>query len=643
MSVTKPGPFPLYFQKIDPIQLGGQVASLQDNERGALEGTVFQLAAAEGVQDLGWEWGKHHLFDSPNRLVSAFLERKKAYLQEHSGCSDRIADLVIRCCPLVDRTDINASVLDEIVGRAKCLSDLEKLKKQLNAKYSDLHLATSDQDDQLSRAFRSQEVRLLAMPGVMSEADRARVGHISSVLKELINGNYDQPTVRLILEKLLLKESLRPSTSDIQSSEKLMEIQAEAKRRIASCTLARADDNVVTKDIFVVPSSAQKKGKVKPLDPRSAAREVYAFHCDRMLGIGMTAPTAHLRVENLASRVDEIRRLFLSAQKSEKGKDPDTAKSIRDHACKLLNEADFPLDVRNAIFGEMYVLCGDNRCIDDLGQKLFFDTNGFQATDREKAVAIQNYMDSFAFKEHMHRFNMKGTVQIWLNDCQRGYEYIVKDPEGGAKLKTAPKTLAHLYAVLGMLKGSKDCSSGNTLVEFDPKEKKVVNFWDMDDERSMPLSHDFWHIRMWQMGLPQCAQPFDRAVLLMLTDPSIISRLKKLQSSPQISNSEYRTQVERLEKMTALFQSELQKEQIALTPRELFFALFQGSREDYMRVKEGFNNDKSFSEEGIRISPIELFEFHLPEMGRTAWYTGDGNEMKKVGENMRSLYFPDLP
>ncbi|MBS0603582.1 MAG: hypothetical protein JSS60_00940 [Verrucomicrobia bacterium] len=621
MSVKNVSPFPLYFQIPKSDELALDIDALDSSGEEEMQRWVYPLSDANGKR----KWGEIPLNDVSDRYIAAFLERTKAQFQSYSGCSDRVADLVMRSCPLVDRHHIEPIIQCELAIRMKCLSVLEKLQGQLNVRYPHLQLGTSDGDDIRSQAWRSHEAFILTFPSILESDDLEQISHFCLVVQELINGNYDRASVGVIIDRLLLKESRRPLSSDLDSCLKLRKIQAMAKMKIASGTLARAKESLY-KDIFVISSSDTKEGKVKPLHPRDAEREVYAYHCDRTFGFGMTAPTEGLRLGNLFQRVEEIRRAFESAKNSERKKDDHSAEKSRRQAFELLSAPDFPSAVRNAIFGEMYHLCGEHRIVDGLGEKLFYGLEKERITDAQRAFAIQSYMNSSAFKEHMMKFGLQGSVQIWKNHCSRAYELIVQDPKGGDKLMTAPKALVHLYALLGILKGSKDCSSGNTLVEFDFFLQRVVNFWDMDDERSMPPSHDFRELRLWQMGLPQCAEPFDRATLLLFTDPSLLQKMKRLQSSPYFSRSEHRAQMERLEKIVAVFAKELSKDQITLTPRELFFTLFPGSKEEFEKCADEVK------------SPIETFEFNLGNMGRGAWYSEIEDEVKSVRRNMQTLF-----
>lgn len=656
MQITNPNHFPLYFEAPNHEELKEKAASLSPEERKTLEGNVYTLARQEGVPIAEWdsEWGKYHLFDSENRLTRAFLHCLKVTVQRQAQCPQEIVDLIVECSPLVNDIHWNQGKCTELAVRAECLSHLNDLKKQLSAKYPDLNLL-SENSTPRTRGWKAQETFLLTLPVFLSRKEEHRFDYFCSVIQELINGKYDTQSAELILDKFLERESRRPSAPHLESHIRLLDLKKIAESQINGTGLNRANESLY-KDIFIVPHGEDKQAKFKPLHPCEATKEVYAYNCDRMLGIGMTAPTMLLKTKNLAANVETLRKLFHSATLCGNrtviidehttgcipGKDTTGAKWLREKAFSLFNSCSIPQGVRNSIYEQMFHLCGNSQEVDQLGELLFFGKPGFETTDKHRECAIHNYMQLQTFKDHLSKFSSTGSIQLWLNDCGRAYDYIVKDENGGAKLKTAPKTLAHFTALLGMLKASMDCSSGNNLIQFDNSKGEIINFWDMDDERSMCTRNEFWQIRLWQMGLPQCAQPFDRAFLLLFADPTLLEKLKQIQSFAHIPDAAYLAQIERLSKMIALFKVELDKDSVELTPRDLFFHLF-GGREDFNLIKKRFNEDQSFGPEGIRISPIELFEFHLPEMGRGAWYTGDGHEQWVVGQNMRTLYAPELP
>jgi len=83
------------------------------------------------------------------------------------------------------------------------------------------------------------------------------------------------------------------------------------------------------------------------------------------------------------------------------------------------------------------------------------------------------------------------------------------------------------------------------------------------------------------LGLPQNGQRLDRALLLYLTHPSLKPMIEAHHQSLRHHNydiqaSALAAQTERLERLQELAQQELLKPAIELTPRDLYFELFDG-------------------------------------------------------------------
>jgi hypothetical protein len=632
------GSFPLFFNAPSTNEMKEHMKKFDARTLQEIEAKVRQSAVSEGVQIQGWdkEWAKYHLYDSTARLVKALVEKKKEELFSYLK-SKTTADLIASHCPLLFESLFSPKMDPELVLRGRCINSLELVRSQWNAKFPRLRLCVGDEFDARSRAWKAKEISFLVYPGRMPGQTFFQFSsHFLPVVEQLIEEG-DEKSAEIALDLLLRRESFHPMPQDFSEHLRLKEME-----KIFPSTFLHTASESLWKAVSVIPSSTDRQAKFKPLSKHDGIREAYAYQCDRIFGFGMTAPTKYISASIICPFLFEINEQFKQADIEARNGHDQAADIHRKRGFDLLNHPTFPAVARNAIFGVMYRLYGRNQDVEVLGEKLFYNYGGFSTTDAEKSIAIEVYLDSEDFLGHMRDFRQEGSLQLWKNDSPRVYDVIVKNQNGGALLKSAPKILAHLYALLGMIKGSKDCSSGNTLVVVDESTNRVVNFWDFDDERSMSASKNFWDLRIWQLGLPQCARPFDRSTLLLFTDQNLVEKLKALQTSQHISREAYQEQNNRLNRIIELFRLELGKDQITLTPRELFFYLF-GGREDFMRIKQDFNNNKTFGQEGIRISPIELFEFHLPEQGRGAWYTSNENEKLLVGRNMRALYSPELP
>ncbi len=632
---------PLYFKMPSVEELKGHMNHFDFAALREIESKLKSAALREGVQIEGWdqEWGKYHFYDDTARLIKVLIEKKRGDLFGYFQ-SERTADLIATHSPLTYENLFSQGVDPELLIRGRALLLLEQLKNTWNTKYPRLRLCADEEFDPRSRAWKAKEISFLVCPNPIDPNSFTQLSHFASVVEQLVKEG-DENTAKTLLDSLLGRTTFHPTSEDLSNHLRLKSLQEVALLQIHSSALNTASESL-WKSIKVIPSPEDRQAKFKPLSKEDAVREAYAFECDRILGFGMTAPTKFIAFPVLHPCLSEVKSEFEFADTAAKAGRPETAKYHRQRAIDLLNDVFIPAVSRHFIFGEMYRLYGNGNEVDLLGEKLFYNYDGYWTTDLEKAIVIQNYLDSTTFAEHARTNKFEGSLQLWKNNCPRVFELIVKNPDGGALLKSAPKIAAHLYVLLGIIKGSKDCSVGNTLATIDPATNTILNFLDFDDERSMSTTRNFWELRMWQLGLPQCAQPFDRSTLLLFSDQGLLKKLKTQQSSTTISREAYQAQHDSLNRIIHLFQEELKKEVITLTPRELFFTLFGGQQEFY-RIKKEFNDNKRFGQEGIRISPIELFEFHLPEMGRGGWYTSDENETTLVGRNMRILYFPDLP
>lgn len=580
-----------HFQLPTEEELRGYVGSLSHGSRLSLEFAVAHLAGEKA------EWGERHFYDDLGRLTQAIINMKLPFWRR-TALVEGHAQLIASQYPLISD--------QEWKQRVECVAKWELLKRGLFEKHPGLA------SDFRERAFKAQELFFLTFPAPLD------LGPMQSMIRVLEALKFtDSMTAQIVFDRLMTRESFRPTQTDIGQAIALKALERAAREKIYEGSLQRSTQATFS-DVFYI-HFPEGEGKFKPLSASQAIKEAYGAELDRELGFGMTVPTRFFRTGNFWQELEEIRTLFLSNPEDE-----NEVLRLKKRGIGKLQSPRIPVGVRNAIFGEMYRLCGKGRQIDALGEKLFYDRDGHQTTLTEKARAIQRYFDSDVFREHMNLFKKEGSIQTWIRDCGRAYDLITKDPDGGNKLRTAPKTLVHLYVLLGILKGSMDCSSGNTFIHYE--KGRVVNFWDFDDERSCPEQNNWWSFRLWQLGLPQSAEPFDRATLLLFIDKTFLKRFKR--------HTGYEAQLDRFVRMVKLFEEELDKETIVLTPRDLFFQLF-GGREHYDYVK------KQFNDEGVRISPIELFEFHLSEIGRGWSYTSDENEKSIVGNNMKSLYHPN--
>lgn len=83
--------------------------------------------------------------------------------------------------------------------------------------------------------------------------------------------------------------------------------------------------------------------------------------------------------------------------------------------------------------------------------------------------------------------------------------------------------------------------------------------------------------RMWILGFPQNNRPLDTAAMIAINHPSLLPLLKQYQGTvSNISEDAWRAQLSRVEEMQSICSKELEKDTKTLTPVDLYFAIFGG-------------------------------------------------------------------
>lgn len=505
----------------------------------------------------------------PSKLVKALSRRdafniasrsQKIYDSLKSSLGGKIAYQLIMNCPLA-----SSGNLDQ---RGEILQYLQKSQSQLALKHPGLF---KDSSSFHSRAWKGQEMHYLLFSNCLGKKELEHFDYFQSVIEELINGSYDSLTIEIILDRLLLRESFHPFVKDLTDEIKLLANDRITKEQIGQESLKSVE--VMNRRLFVTPSIEDRQTKFKPLWPDEASNEAFAYRCDRALGLGMTSLTRCFKVKSLEKQLKEIQEKFHQAESKSKEGDLQSAQKCLEKAYTLLNARDFPHVVKELIAG---------RKIEQTEERAF----SASTSDRfEILKAIEKYMKSEKYQKDIKELNKEGTIQLWVPNCESAWNQVALHPDGEGKLATAPKTLVHLFCLLEVIKGSGDGHSANTLIEFNQELGRIVNFIDIDDAKSMGESNEARLFIMWQFGLPQSAQPFERAVLLLFSNPTTLEKIMGQQVFGQISKKSYQKQNERIEKMLAIFAKELTKDKITLTPQEFFFELF-GDGEVFIKAKE---------------------------------------------------------
>lgn len=86
--------------------------------------------------------------------------------------------------------------------------------------------------------------------------------------------------------------------------------------------------------------------------------------------------------------------------------------------------------------------------------------------------------------------------------------------------------------------------------------------------------------RMWILGLPQAEKPFDRAALMLMSHKGLLPLLKQYHQNAltysRMDIKSWEAQYQRVKQMQEICQTELNKEHISLSLRDLYFAIFGG-------------------------------------------------------------------
>lgn len=104
------------------------------------------------------------------------------------------------------------------------------------------------------------------------------------------------------------------------------------------------------------------------------------------------------------------------------------------------------------------------------------------------------------------------------------------------------------------------------------------------DQRIQTIKKSIILCRLWIMGLPQTKKPLDRALLLILTHPSMRALLEAYHAQSPLDKAALEAQVQRLQILQAMSREELKKPRLQLTARDCYFAIF-GGREIYELAK----------------------------------------------------------
>jgi hypothetical protein len=627
------------------------------------------------IPDWDKEWGKYHLQMNTGSSFWAFRlaralqivdkqQRELSFQDVYRQCQiygDKIASCLFKHCPLVDAVRkgepavFSPEVVQEVMARADFLSKLQKCKHALLSKHPTLADAINDPSHLLHKLWKEKENAIVLWPGITDSKMQGgkRVIYASiliEALDALAQDGVDAGSAGILLEVILKRLSFHPRQDQISGQVDLHEIKRRGIQQ-ASRKGFWAASHSLYKEIFTIQESDNSPpiGKYKPNHPGFAAREVKGYVYDSILGLGITPPTGLAQLSMESALLSLQNSFQLSNDKFEREADAlmgmemhnvagesqealeqwKLAELYRLEALDLQRMAmdqfsNFPEEIKQGLYKCLFARLGLYSCLSDRAgdenspneEQLWWTPALQSVTDKQRACAIGDFLGSELFQRFKisNSFETKdkvGSIQKWINEpCQRVIDFIVKNPSAGGKLKTIPKASIHLYCILGLIKGSKDGYSGNALFTFS-EEGKIKQIHEFDDEKSMPRENKWYEFRIWQFGLPQADQPFDRTTLLLFSKEELLKEIQvynRTDKKQLVLLEAYIAQEQRIATMIKLFQKELEKPALTLTPRDLFFAV-AGGRENF----EYWHKQKS-------LNPWVVFEYCTGDTGRGKYF-----------------------
>jgi len=569
--------------------------------------------------------------NTPNDLSIFFTEQKKraeAVLNQikeslEGKCDAQTANKLINQSPFLEKiiscqcSEISPTVHQDLITRSSFLEELKIIQNNAKSKHA---LFFEEGDLSFVSLLKSLEIFLLSSSHLLNNTEKDVITSICIALKDILNQEYDEPTKKRLFGIVLRHFAFHVREDTLKTTEELRHLQQNAEIRFLEGHIYKSN-NGTYKNIYQLKQEETAIAKYKPLSPSNAFRERSSYVYDEIFGTKMATPTTTLAL-SLRKEMTKIANLY------EKGRSKQ-AESLFEKV---------PDPIKYVVYEELHYFT-ETPTEQNIGHDAFWELNGKKVSDQQRAKAIKNALLNFKFREYENTHILaneqgQGSLQAWLTNVKPAIEVLEKDPNGGEKLKNIPKPLVQLHAALHLIKGSGDCSGFNTFLHmdsFNTEKERIINLVDFDDEITMPEENKFWHVRMWQFGLPQCGKPFDRSTLILLSDKSFIHKIVQYhrfeKSSFLESKKAYEAQKERLEIIYQRCKQELEKETVTLTPRDLFFAIYPDSKKQYEVKKELGWND------------LRIFEYGMGDMNRDCNYWDDRNNPdNKTFNNLEVLY-----
>lgn len=512
-----------------------------------------------------------------------------------------------RCASAVEPIGLKKVVLEELEVQIEWLLYLQDLVEEACKKYPLIAKALKE-DTELASQFAKIYVQTKLMtsssfckphaesPKILAGELRSRFTVVQRVLTDLCKGSYSEEGALFFFKKALAKFQTMPATNELTSHIALRALKELFLVDYQEGTLKPADERQY-KDIFIIGNpEGSVRAKFKPMAEDRVRREVYASIYDRIAGIDMTPPICRTKLRDALNKIKEVRGHLAKG----------TYNSLV-AALELFNA--LPLFLQYRVFSVTYDLLGEGRDEFGLGEKLW---KGMTLSRTDRIRIIDKVIESEFFE---------GSLQRWITGtCFRAYDLLTWE-DGAEKLMTIPRHLVHFHVLSALVKGSTDNSSGNTMFVFADDYSRIIDIKEFDDEGCMPEESSFRELRIWQLGLPQANEPFDRATLELFADERWVKAISRFNRfAIGLSDDSLLNQMRRLESIRNICIRELEKAQITFTPRELFFEICGGKEEYTKLLTEGKSPweifDRDLNEQNYEI-PFVPVEADLPKVSRT--------------------------
>ncbi|MBX3719121.1 MAG: hypothetical protein KF898_05690 [Parachlamydiales bacterium] len=703
-----------------------------------LKHDVEKRARAQGVviEDWDLDWRHHHLYDSPERLVSALsqltLMRRnemlfslwKSLRQVGSGPA---ASRLLLQCPLLEDfrrgrvLEIGLTVINELQMRAALLNRFDVFQLKIERKYPSLKWVFADLSNPLSKGMNEKRMQIILSPSLLfgqsaasssiaAETFSSELGSGSklasslktylSVVTELTKlDGMEEADAKYLLDVANKQYALRPSAETVQSEQSLLELLGQAKCALRNRQLIPESGRVRQKEeqyqsLYFIRKDGGILGKFKPLPDDSLKKEMLGEAFNAILGTSF-APSANsvwlsIRKELLFIRslladdrfeeamkqfnfLDEVVReeiyylLFDLKTPTEYVDDYGTHAwhgalgdevsnkdrvEVIDRYLNPKRSLEIILDCFNCgdaaqamekfrllnfglkhfIYYQLYLLKNPENPPNEYGEWAWNGHSDFPITNEERKTVIERCLisdglEQFVITRDPSRFHFKGTLQTWSQRCTEGTELLYEHENAGEMMRRMPVSWVQMYNILGIIKGSGDCHSGNTLFQND-ESSQFANLIDCDDEFIMPDINHIDQIQIWTLGFPQASKPLLRPIVMMLASPEFTDKWIKFirtqfkdASDPKVIAFE-----SRIQQINRLCKEESEKPSISLTCQDLYFEIY-GGRGKFEQLKR----DESHRPEFI------LFQYFMKD-GMIQYLNEEAMSGSIFRDNVAALY-----